>query len=418
MRLREQETMSTDAAPSIESRASWVVACAALGMLTFSYGAPLVAVVALKPMAAELGVPRSVPALAFSLAWLGTGLGGIMMGRIADLLGIRRVVMFGAIMSASGLAVSSLGGVWHLYVGQGLLMGLLGNSCMFAPVVVYVSRWFDRRRGSALALISSGQYIAGIVWPILFQRGIVSLGYRETMLAFGLVEVAVILPVALIFLRPAPEALTGAGPNLPGRRTLAAIGLSKRTTFLLLAAAPFFCCVPMALPNGHLVAFCSDLGIPASHGAAMLSVLLACAFASRQFWGWFSDRFGGIQSLLVGSSCQLLALAAFMLTQDETGLFVVSAAYGLGFAGLIPAYVLAIRELFPASEASWRVPVMLFSGTSGMGFGAWWAGLLYDHFGTYAPAFASGILFNLVNLALIGTLALRGRSGRLRPALA
>ena len=410
--------MSTEAAPTIESRASWVVACAALGILSVSYGAPLVAVVALKPMAAELGVPRSVPALAFSLAWLGTGIGGIMMGRIAERIGIRRVVMFGAVMVASGLGISSLGGVWHLYVGQGLLMGFLGNSCLFAPMVVYVSRWFDRRRGSALALISSGQYIAGIIWPTLFQRGIATLGYRETMLAFGVLEVAVVLPAALVFLGPPPESHSNAAASFAGGRDLAAVGLSKRATFLLLAAAPFFCCVPMAMPNGHLVAFCSDLGIPASHGAAMLSVMLACAFASRQFWGWFSDKFGGLRSLLLGSFCQLLALIAFLLTQDEVGLFAVAAAYGLGFAGLIPAYVLTIRELFPAAEASWRVPVLLFSGMGGMAFGAWSAGAIYDYFGFYAPAFASGVLFNAVNLGLIGTLVLRGQSGRLRPALA
>ncbi len=412
--------MSTQQPMSVESRASWVVACAALGMLTFSYGGPLVAVVALKPMAAELGVPRSVPALAFSLAWLGTGLGGIIMGRLADRTGLRPIVMFGAVMVAAGLSVSSLGGVWHLYVGQGLLMGLLGNSCLFAPLVVYVSRWFDRRRGSALALISSGQYIAGIIWPSLFQRGIASLGYRETMLLFGLLQVAVILPAALIFLRAAPEPLSAppSGSSLMPGRNLASIGLSKRAAFAVLAAAPFFCCVPMAIPNGHLVAFCSDLGIPASHGAAMLSVMLACAFLSRQFWGWFADRFGGLRSLLVGSGCQALALAAFLVTQDEAGLFTVAAAYGLGFAGLIPAYVLTVRELFPASEASWRVPVILFSGMGGMAFGAWLAGAIYDYFGFYAPAFATGVLFNLINFALIGALVLRSHSGRLRPAMA
>jgi MFS family permease len=240
------------------------------------------------------------------------------------------------------------------------------------------------------------------------------------MFLFGLLQVAVVVPAALIFLRAAPEPLSAppSGHALAPGRSLASIGLSKRAAFAVLAAAPFFCCVPMAIPNGHLVAFCSDLGIPASHGAAMLSVMLACAFLSRQFWGWFADRFGGLRSLLVGSACQALALAAFLLTQDEIGLFAVAGAYGLGFAGLIPAYVLTVRELFPASEASWRVPVILFSGMGGMAFGAWLAGAIYDYFGFYAPAFATGILFNLVNFALIGALVLRSHSGRLRPALA
>ena len=163
----------------------------------------------------------------------------------------------------------------------------------------------------------------------------------------------------------------------------------------------------MAMPAGHLVAFCSDLGIPPARGAAMLSVLLGCAFFSRMFWGWVADRVGGLGAVFAGSACQAVAIAAFAVTQDEAGLFAVSAAYGLGFSGIIPAYVVAIRDLFPSAEASWRVPILLFTGMSGMAFGGWFAGALYDHFGFYAPAFAAGALFNLANLAVIGSLVAR-----------
>ena len=169
---------------------------------------------------------------------------------------------------------------------------------------------------------------------------------------------------------------------------------------------------------GHLVAFCSDVGIPAARGAAMLSVLLGCAFVSRLFWGWLTDRVGGLVAVLAGSACQALAIVAFGVTQDEVGLFAVSAAYGLGFSGIIPAYVVAMRELFPSSEASWRVPTLLFTSMSGMAFGAWFAGVLYDHFGFYAPAFGAGALFNLANLVVIGFLVTRqARQSRLPAVL-
>jgi predicted MFS family arabinose efflux permease len=165
----------------------------------------------------------------------------------------------------------------------------------------------------------------------------------------------------------------------------------------MLAAAGFCCCVPMAMPQGHLVAFCSDVGIPASQGAIMLSVLLGCAFVSRQIWGLVADRMGGLRTILAGSLCQIVAMVGFLATQNEAGLFAVSAVFGLGFSGIIPAYVLAVRELFPASEASWRVPsVLLFSG-SGMAFGGWLAGAIYDYAGYYAIAFAAGIVFNVAN---------------------
>jgi MFS family permease len=186
----------------------------------------------------------------------------------------------------------------------------------------------------------------------------------------------------------------------------------------LFAIAGFCCCVPMALPQGHLVAFCSDVGIPAAQGAAMLSVLQASAFVSRQFWGWMADRVGGLLTLLAGSACQTLAIAAFLLTQDEAGLFAVSAAFGLGFSGIVPAYVLIVRELYPSSEASWRVPTVLFVSMGGMAFGSWFAGALYDHFGFYGPAFAIGVLFNLINFTLVGFLVLRQRWGGALPAMA
>ena len=180
----------------------------------------------------------------------------------------------------------------------------------------------------------------------------------------------------------------------------------------LLCLAGFLCCVPMALPASHLVAFCSDLGIAPAQGAAMLSVMLGCAFLSRQFWGWYGDRLGGLRAVLAGSACQAVAIGCFLLTQNEAGLFLVVAFYGLGFSGIIPSYVLAVRELFPSSQAAWRVPTLLFTAMCGMAFGSWLGGALYDHFGYYAPAFGSGVVFNLGNLVVVGLLVLRQQRGQ------
>jgi MFS family permease len=391
---------------TIESRASWLAASVTLLILSISYGAPLVVVVGLKPIAAALGADRSVIALAGSLAWLGTGLGGIVMGRAADRIGVRPIVIFGAVMTALGLAVSATGVTWALVLGSAVLIGLLGNSAHFPPLVTYVSRWFDRRRGTAVALISSGQYIAGMVWPSVFERGLARFGWQATMLGYAVVVAAAILPLAL-FLYPPPRPRQTETAACGERRRPQSLGLPANLVQTMLCVAAFLCCVPMAMPAGHLVALCSDLGIPAARGAAMLSVLLACAFVSRVFWGWLTDRIGGLGAVLAGSACQAAGITLFVVTQDEAGLFAVSAAYGLGFSGIIPAYVVAIRDLFPAAEASWRVPTMFFTGMSGMAFGGWFAGALYDHFGFYAPAFAAGVLFNLANLIVIGLLFAR-----------
>jgi MFS family permease len=395
---------------SIESRASWTAAFLTLGILSISYGSPLLVVVGLKPIQEALGTDRSVVALAGALVWVGTGLGGIMMGWLADRIGIRLTASIGAVMMAAGLALSSTGSVWALYVGHGVLIGLVGNGAIYAPLVVYVTRWFDRRRGSALAFISSGQYIAGMIWPSVFERGIANYGWQTTMLAYSAVVLALILPLTLLCLRPSPEPLAFHPLSGDPRKGARVLGMNANLALGLICIASFFCCIPMSVPNGHLVAFCTDIGIAPTHGAAMLSVLLACAFISRQFWGMLADRVGGLRAVMVGSACQAVAIGAFLLTQNELGLFAVSAAFGLGFSGIIPSYVVAIRELFPSSEASWRVPTFFFLAMGGMAFGSWLAGMLYDHFGFYAPAFAVGVFFNLANLAVIGFLVTRQRS--------
>src|SRR6516165_7652596 len=393
---------------SIESRSSWMAAAITTAILAISYGAPLLVVVGLKPITASLGTDRSVVALAAALVWVGTGMGGIVMGRVADRIGVRSIVVFGALMAALGLAVSTTGQVWALFLGHAILIGLLGNSAHFPPLVVYISRWFDRRRGAAVALISSGQYVAGMLWPTVFERAM-TLGY-------GVVVAATILPMAF-FLKPPPQPSRSAAVGAGRRRNGRTLGLPANLVQTLLSAAGFLCCVPMAMPAAHLVAFCTDIGIPATHGAAMLSVLLGSAFVSRLFWGWLADRIGALGTLLAGSACQALAIAAFTATQDEAGLFAVSAVYGLGFSGIVPAYVLAVRELFPYTEASWRVPTLLFVSMSGMAFGGWFAGALYDHFGFYAPAFAVGALFNVANLLIIGFLVTRQARERHLPAV-
>lgn len=404
---------------TIDGRGGWIAACTTIAILSVSYGSPLLIVVGLKPITAGLGTIRELTSLAAAFTWIGTGLGGILMGWLADRIGIQRTVMFGAVMIALGLAVSAYGTVWALYIGHGLLMGLLGNGAMFPPLLVYVSRWFERRRGTALALIASGQYVAGMIWPSLFEMAMARYGWQATMIGYGILVAVLIPPIALFFLHPAPahlHAAAGTGVN-PVRGT--ALGLPANVVLGVLCVAGFCCCVPMALPQSHLVAFCTDVGVPAASSALMLSALQASAFVSRQFWGWLADRVGGLVTLILGSACQALAISAFLLTQSEAGLFAVSAAYGLGFSGIVPAYVLIVRELFPSTEASWRVPMVLFTSMGGMAFGSWFAGALFDHYGHYAPAFAVGAAFNVANLTLIGFLLLRqGIRGGMRPAMA
>ena len=396
------------AADSIETRYSWVIAGATLAMLALAAGGPMTVVIGLVPIAETLGSGRSLPSLATSLAYLGTGVGGVICGLLAGRFGQRAVAMLGGIAIFAGLAIASLGEDWSLLVGIGIGVGFFGNGALFPPMLAYVSLWFDRRRGTALALVSSGQYVAGFVWPSVFERSIAIFGWQRTMLVYGVLASAVIVVLAALLLRPPP--IQSDGPAslrvVPGARVL---GMRPNAALALMALGSFLCCVPMAMPAAHLVAFCGDLGIASSRGAAMLSVLLLAAFLSRQFWGWLSDRLGGLWTVLLGGLAQTLGMMGFLVTQDEAGLFFAAAAYGLGFAGLVPAYVLAVRELFPAVEVTWRVPALLLCSLAGMAFGAWLAGAIYDGVGFYAAAWWVGIAFNIAQIALVGGLIARMR---------
>jgi MFS family permease len=398
---------------SIESKQSWSVATVALITLLMAFGAAWVSTVALKDIAAEVGGERSIPALANALAWLGLGFGGIVMGQVADKIGTRWTVIGGALMIGLGLAISTLGPPWPLWIGHGVFIGVIGLGGISAPMYIYVSRWFDRRRGSALALISSGSYLAGAMWPPLYERAIAMFGWRQTMLWYAVLEIAVIVPLAAIYFSDPPEMIfpkDGSGGQAARPRVF---GWPSNLVFGMICGAAVLCCIPMAMPQGHMVAICSDLGISPSTGALMLTVLLGTAFLSRQIWGAISDRIGGLATVLIGSGWQAASMIALLLTQSEAGLLAVSAALGLGFSGIIPAYVLSLRELFPASEASWRIPTLLLFSGGGMAAGGWIAGLLYDQYGYYAPAFAAGIGANILNLLVIGILV---RRQRLRPA--
>src|ERR1041384_1319984 len=268
--------------------------------MLMAFGTGWITAVALTDIAAEVGGARSIPALASALAWFGSGVGGILMGQLAERFGTRWTVIAGALMVALGLAVSTLGSPWPLWIGHGLFMGLIGIGGINAPFYVYVSRWFDRRRGSALALISSGAYLAGALWPPIFARLIAYAGWRQAMLYYGAFEFILIVPAALLVLAPPPQQ-----PRHPRTHEAGVakpvLGWPPNLVFTLQMAAIFTCCIPMAMPQTHLVAFCSDLGINAAHGAAMVSVLLGAAFFSRQVWGLISDRIGGLYTLLGGS---------------------------------------------------------------------------------------------------------------------
>jgi MFS family permease len=386
-----------------------MAALAALAIFAVTNGAPLIMVVGLKAVAEDLGVPRSEPALASSLAFLGTGLGGIPMGWLAERIGMRRVGALGAWCVALGMVVSTYGGIVGVYIGHGVLIGLLGTSATFAPLVADTSMWFTRRRGIAVAICISGNYLAGTLWPPLVQHFVQSVGWRQTYIGVGIVSVATMLPLALLLARRPPHAepvAVAAGTVSPTDRPL---GMSPNTLLAVLSVAGVACCVAMAMPQVHIVAYCSDLGFGAARGAEMLSLMLACGIVSRLVSGWISDHIGGLRTLLLGSVLQGIALLLFLPFDGLVSLYLVSALFGLFQGGIIPAYTLIVREYFPPALAGSRVGTVLMATLFGMALGGWLSGAIFDWTGSYQAAFWNGLVWNALNVTIITVLVLRAK---------
>jgi MFS family permease len=338
------------------------------------------------------------------------------MGKLADRFGVMVPVMLGAVGLAAGYVLAGLAPNLAVFgIAQGFLVGFLGTSATFAPLVADTSRWFDRRRGIALAICMSGNYTAGAAWPPVMQYFIDHVGWRQTYVGMGVFCLAAILPLALVLRRrpPAPD-FTAAprvpSPAAPATTSTRPLGLPANALLALLCLAGVSCCVAMSMPQVHIVAYCGDLGFGAARGAEMLSLMLAMGVVSRLVSGWISDRIGGLRTLLLGSVLQGIALLLFLPSDGLVSLYVVSGLFGLFQGGIVPAYPLIVREYFPPEEAGARVGMVLMATLLGMALGGWLSGAVFDLTGSYRAAFLNGIAWNLLNLGIVSFLLWRARA--------
>jgi MFS family permease len=365
--------------------------------------------VVLPAVQAEFGVSRAYASLPYAAMMICLGVGGVWMGKLADRWGIARVLWVGAFGVCAGFVLAALApNIWMFGLAHGLLLGLLGGATTFAPLIADTSLWWNRRRGIAVAICSSGNYLAGVVWPPLVQHGIAGIGWRHTYIGMGLVcGIGMALLTFLMRQRPpaiahaVPSTTGGAPVKVPGERPF---GLPPGQAQLLLCVAGVGCCVAMSMPQVHIVAYCTDLGYGAARGAEMLSLMLAAGIASRLISGWICDHIGGIRTLLLGAALQGLALLLFLPFNGLVPLYVISALFGLFQGGIVPAYAIIVREHFAPREAGARVGAVIMATLLGMALGGWLSGWIFDLTGSYRAAFINGIAWNLLNLSITGFL--------------
>ncbi|HZE61304.1 MAG TPA: MFS transporter [Burkholderiales bacterium] len=367
--------------------------------------------VALPPLQAEFGIARAQASLPYTLTMIGFGIGGILMGKLSDRFGVRAPVFIGAVSLALGFIAAGVSqNLVQFSAAQGLLIGLLGTSATFVPLVADISLWFTRRRGIAVAIVMSGNYLAGAVWPPVMQYFIDHSGWRATYIGTG-VFCLIAMPLLALALKGKPPAIAAAGGATPAKASDPdrPLGFSPNSLQALLCIAGVSCCVAMSMPQVHMVAYCGDLGYAAARGAEMLSLMLGFGIVSRLASGWIVDRIGGLRTLLLGAVLQAVALALFLPFQQLAALYVISALFGLFQGGLVPSYPIIVREYFSPREAGVRTGTVIMATLFGMALGGWLPGWIFDLTGSYRAAFANGIAWNLVTTTIAVFLLTRAR---------
>ncbi|HEY2561560.1 MAG TPA: MFS transporter [Caldimonas sp.] len=405
---------------AVDSRYAWERLAVALVLMTIGSSAMYVVAVVLPSVQAEFGTARAEASLPYTLLMVGFGIGGVFMGRLADRRGVVVPLLIGAAgLGAGFVAAAFAGSIWSFAIVHGVLLGLVGSSASFAPLVADTALWFERRRGIAVAICASGNYVAGAIWPPIVQHFVASAGWRQTYVGLGVLSFVTMAALAL-FMRARPPAIAPAGPAAAAASPVDSsrpFGVSKNAAQTLLCIAGVACCVAMSMPQVHIVAYCGDLGYGAARGAQMLSLMLAFGVVSRLVSGAICDRIGGLRTLLLGSALQGTALLLFLPFDSLASLYVVAALFGLFQGGIVPSYAIIVREHFPAAEAGARTGMILMFTLFGMALGGWMSGKVFDLTGSYHAAFLNGIAWNLLNLS-IALVLLRGNRAQRHAAMA
>ena len=393
---------------SPDSRQAWIRLVIALVIGSIGAVGMWAVVVVIPVVQTEFGATRGAVSLAFTLMMFGFGLGGVIAGKITDRFGIVAAMAISiAFLGVANVLAGLSTQLWQ-FVAAYFLIGL-GTSATFAPLMAEASHWFERYRGLAVTIVASGNYVAGTMWPPIVSWGTQTIGWRYTHVGIGIFCASTMALLVLLLRAQMGNDHIRDHANAPPPRV--DLRLSTNTLTVLLSIASISCCVAMAMPQVHIVAYCGDLGYGVARGAEMLSLMMGCGIVSRIGSGYLADKIGGIRTLLVGSLAQGFALVFYLFFDSLASLYLISAMFGLFQGGIVPSYAIIVREAMPANEAATRVGIVIFASVFGMSFGGWVSGVIFDATGSYGAAFANGVAWNALNISIVVLLLIRSRMG-------
>jgi len=399
-----------------DSRYSWLRLIVTLAIAMVANVGMWAVIVIMPAVEAEYGAGRAEASLPYTLTMIGFALGNLLIGKVTDRFGVTLALNGAAVGIAAGFLLATLAPSMLTLSGAHLVLGL-GAAVGFGPLIADISHWFLKRRGIAVALVASGNYLSGAIWPTLLAGMLADGGWRQVYMTLALVTLAVLVPLSLLLRRRVPVEAHGLAEAAMSQNARSA-GISPRALQYLLGLAGIGCCVAMSMPQVHTVAYCVGLGYGPAVGAEMLSLMLLGGVVSRVISGMLADRLGGVITLLIGSVLQCIALILYLPYDGMVSLYMISIVFGLSQGGIVPSYALVVREYMPAKEAGARVGFVMMMTILGMALGGWMSGWIYDATGSYQWAFLNGIAWNGLNIVIITTLLLRSRPRAPRMATA
>ncbi len=374
----------------------WVVVIAsfvivAIGMgLVFSFG------VFLKPLQEHFSLGRASLSFASSINWILLGVFSLVFGFLSDKIGTRKVVFAGGLVYGAGLLLTSMvHELWQLYITFGVMTGI-GTGAFYVPLTSLAAKWFDKRRGVAVAAVTSGGGLGVLIFSPFSRFFIDIAGLQTTYIILGLIVLGVVLPLSGLLL----EAPRAAEINTPSHEELSRrkggvetqpvfpSGLNvnssiKTFSFWGLTLTHFLCCTAHSGPIFHLVAFATDTGIPKMTAAAVFGIMGISSTVGRIGGGHIADKTGSKRALSIFLLFQAGMIFSFLFAREAWSFYASGIFFGLAYGGIMPMYALIAREYFgPAIMGTIYGSVFLVS-SMGMGMGSYLGGLFFDMMGNY-----------------------------------
>jgi MFS family permease len=372
-----------------------VVVAAAFTLMFVGFGAAYSFAAFFTPFEAEFGASRGHIALVFSVAafiWFACGAPG---GVLADRFGARRVALAGVACLAAALAIASVAdSITTLYVTYSIGIGV-GVGLVYVPSVGAVQPWFGSNRAFASGLAVAGIGAGNIAGPLLAEWSIGRFGWRGAYVALSLFVLVVGGAAALaIKSKPVPKS----GP--PGGTALRAALRSPQ--FWLLYASLVLSCIGIFVPMVHLGPYAQDVGLTATQGVALVSLIGLGSLLGRFTIGGFADRLGRLPSLAIAYAGLGLMLLVWLAGTSYAVLAIFAVVFGMCYGAAVALLPTIVMDLYGARAVSGIIGFLYTGAGVGTLLGPWLAGVAYDALGAYrVPVIAAAVFSFLAAVSIL-----------------